>query len=293
MLRGWLTVLGLLVLVVGLAAWVYWIERSPKPKPSPLIAGFAPAAVQHIVIERQKELMEFERQGDSWRMLQPFNAPADAYHIQQLLALPAQDSSNRYAVAELDLARFGLNPPKVTVRLGTAELQFGDQNPLNFKRYLKVDGVIHLIDDILFYPLTAPATTWIEAKLLPNGNLKGLELPGFRIFAKETGRWASEPELAEADLEELLDTWRTARAVQVTPYSGEPPVGNPRVRALLDSGTLEFVVLQQEPELVLLHPEQKLSYHFYGAIGQRLLTPKPKAETDAGAAGGRDNPSGP
>jgi hypothetical protein len=293
MLRGWLSVLGLLVLVVGLAAWVYWIERPSEPKSSPLIAGFASEAVQHIVIERQTDRMEFERQGDSWRMIQPFNAPADAYHIQQLLALPTQNSSNRYAVAELDLARFGLNPPKVTVRLGTAELQFGDQNPLNFKRYLKTDGVIHLIDDSLFYSLTAPATTWIEAKLLPNGNLKGLELPGWRIFTKETGGWASEPELSSAEIEQLIDTWRTARAIEVRPYPAEPPSGSLRVRVLLDSGTLEFVVLQQEPELILLRPEQKLSYHFYGAIGQRLLTPKPKAQTDAGTAGSRDDPPGP
>lgn len=292
MTKRWLTILILLFLVVGLAAWVYWLERSPKPESPPLVANFTPDAVHHIVIERQTDRMEFERQGDSWYMTQPFNALADAYHIQQLLALPNQTSQTRYAAAELDLGRFELNPPQVIVRLENTEFRFGGQNPLNFQRYLQVGEVVHMTDDTLFHQLTAPATTWVEHKLLPAGTLRGIELPGWRITSTGTGGWTAEPEVPAAELEQLVDTWHTARAIQVTPYTDEPSPQDQRIRIAIDDKTLEFIILQREPELILLRPEQKLRYHFYGAIGQRLLTPKRQSETDAGTSRDRDDTAG-
>ncbi len=290
MSRRWLTILILLFAVVGLGSWVYWLKRAPAPK-SPPLAQITPEAVRHIVIERQDERLEFERRGENWHMIQPFDAPADAYHFKQLLALPNQTSQTRYAAAELDLARFELKPPQVILRLEDIEFRFGGQNPLNFKRYLQVGEVIHLIDDTLFHQLTAPASTWLEHKLLPAGTLQGLDLPGWHITPKDPGGWTSEPELPAAELERLVDTWRTARAIQVTPYTDEPPPQDQRIRVLIDGKALEFIVLQREPELILLRPDQKLRYHFYGAIGQRLLTPQ--TEANAGTPRGRDNAQGP
>lgn len=296
MVRRWLTILILLALVTGLGGWVYWLERAPEPK-SPPLAKITPETVRHIVIERQNDRLEFERRGESWHMIQPFNAPADAYHFEQLLALPNQTSQTRYATAELDLARFELDPPRVIVRLEDTEFRFGGQNPLNFQRYLQVGAVIHLIDDTLFHQLTAPATTWIEHKLLPAGTLQGLDLPGWRITLMDSGGWTSEPKLPAADLDRLVDTWRTARAIQVTPYTDEPPLQGQRIRALIEGKALEFIVLQREPELILLRPDQKLRYHFYGTIGQRLLTPQPQAEANpppnARTPRGRDDTQGP
>lgn len=292
MAKRWLTILGLLLLVTGLGGLVYWLERAPQPKSPPLVPAFAPDRVQHVVIERQNERLEFTRREDGWHMVQPFDAPADAYHLEQVLALPKQTSQTRYAASELDLARFELKPPKATVRLEDAEFRFGGQNPLNFQRYLQVGETVHLIEDTLFHQLTAPATTWIEHKLLPAGTLQGLDLPGWRITSTDAGGWASEPGLPAADLERLVDTWRTARAIQVTPYLEEPPAEAERIRVSIEGKALEFIILQREPELILLRPEQKLRYHFYGSIGQRLLTPKPQSETNAGTPRGRDDTSG-
>ncbi|GAB6067501.1 hypothetical protein JCM13664_08190 [Methylothermus subterraneus] len=289
MVKRWWTIFILLILVTGLAAWVYWIERAPEPTPLPLLADFDPGKVRHIVIERRTDRLEFTRAEDVWRMTEPFQALADAYHIQQLLDLPKQTSPTRYPAAGMDLARFELQPPQAIVRLDAVEFRFGGQNPLNFQRYLQVGDVIHLLDDALFYSLTAPATTWVEHQLLPQGPLQALELPGWRITATEAGGWTSEPAAPAADLERLVDTWRTARAVQITPATEEPSPEQPRIRVSIAGQTLEFVVLQREPELILLRPEQKLRYHFYGSVGQNLLTPKPSSPSDAGASRSRDD----
>lgn len=275
MSRRWLTILILVIAVTGLGGWVYWLARAPEPK-SPPLAQITPEAVRHIVIERHNDRLEFERRGESWYMIQPFNAPADAYHFEQLLAFPNQTSQTRYATAELDLARFELKPPQVILRLEDTEFRFGGQNPLNFKRYLQVGEVIHLIDDTLFYQLTAPATTWVEHKLLPAGSLQGLDLPGWHLTQTDQGSWTANPELPATELERLVDAWRTARAIQVTPYTDEPPPEAQRIRVLIEGKALEFIILQRDPELILLRPDQKLRYHFYGAIGQHLLTPQPQ-----------------
>ncbi|MCX8049365.1 MAG: DUF4340 domain-containing protein [Methylohalobius sp.] len=289
MRRRWLVILSLLFLVAGLGGWVYWLAQAPEKVSPPLLAAFAPDAVQQIVIERQNERLEFTRGQEGWRMVQPFEAPADAYHMEQLLSLPNQSSQTRYPASELDLARLELIPPKATVRLGESEVRFGGQNPLNFQRYVQIGDTVYLIEDTLFYQLTAPATTWIEHKLLPSGHVQSLELPGWRITAKEGGGWTSEPQLPSADIERLMDTWRTARAVQVNSYPQEPPPSAERIRLSVEGKVLEFIVLQREPELVLLRPEQKLSYHFYGSIGQRLLTPTLPSPSDAGASRSRSD----
>ncbi len=294
MSKRWLTILVLLVLVIGLGGGVYWLERAPKPESPPLITNFAPETVQHIVIERQNERLQFERQGQIWHMTEPFNAPADAYHIQQLLALPNQTSQTQYAAAAVgDLARLQLQPPQVIVRLEHIELRFGGQNQLDFRRYLQVGETIHLIEDTLFHQLTAPATTWVEHKLLPDGAIKELDLPGWHITLQDTGEWVSEPKLPAADIEQLVETWRTARAIQVTPDTDEPPPQNQRIRVVIEGKTLEFNILQQEPELILVRPDLKLRYHFYGTISQRLLAPKPQPDPDAGTSRGRDDTQGP
>ncbi|MBN2699990.1 MAG: DUF4340 domain-containing protein [Methylothermaceae bacterium] len=284
MSKRWWSIGILLALVIVLGGWVYWLGRTPAPQPSSPLAQIAPDAVQYILVERPGERLEFSRQGEAdWRMTRPLDAPSDAYHMEQLLSLPSRSSEKRYGVAEQDLERFGLKPPQARVCLKktvdapdcAAELLFGHQNPLNSQRYIQVGDGLHLVTDDLFHQLTAPAATWVEHKLLSDDTIRSLDLPGWHIALEEEGKWTSDPELPADRLEGLVSAWRNARAIQVTSFDGEAPLRAQRIQIKLEDETVAFVILQRKPELVLLRPDLKLQYHFYGSVGENLLSPEP------------------
>ncbi len=274
-LRGMWLVIGLLfVLVISLGGWALWLQKKPDTT-EPTLADLDPQSIQTIVIERTDDTMTFTHTPQGWIMTGPFNAPADPYHMEQVTGLPQQTSHARYRIEQPRLAQFELDPPRITVRLNDRQFRFGMQNPIDFRRYVQVDdGLVHLIDDTLMPLLNAPATSWIDSKLLPSTDIRALELPNWHVTLSEKGAWTSTPQADEKALRKLVNAWRNARAIQITPFDEEVPKQAPLIKIHLKSATLEFILLQQEPELVLLRPDLKLGYHFYGNLGRQLLGPK-------------------
>ncbi len=281
-MRGmWVSIGVLFLLVSALGGWIFWLQKTPEST-QPTLADIDPQSIQHIVIGHADETMAFTRQPSGWIMTQPFHVPADPYHMEQLTALPKQTSHAQYQISEKELAQFELAPPRILVRLDNTEFRFGMQNPIDFRRYVQVDGgPVQLIDDSLMSLLTAPATSWIDTRLLPSSSLRALELPHWHLTLTDKGTWTSKPKADAETLHELVGAWRNARAIQITPYSGEIPDEAPRIQVQLEKARIEFVLLQREPEMILLRPELKLSYHFYGNIGRRLLAPQSSEPHDS------------
>ncbi len=271
---GWRSIVVLLVLVAGLGAWVAWLQNRPQPE-EPELTGLDPQTIGKITVEYQDQVLRFERQDDGWWMQQPYTAPADSYRIEQILQLPQAKSHARYSIPRADWPRFGLEPPAAVIDLDGHRFRFGRQNPIDFRRYVQVDGqTVHLIDDTLFHLLTSPASDWLDTRLLPAGaSVRGLTLPGWRLHRSAKGSWRSEPEADPAALQRWIDEWRNARALRVAPHPGPAPKDKPTIRIDLEDGSLTFVLLAEEPEVILLRPDLELAYHFYREIGARLLQP--------------------
>ncbi|HEB77969.1 MAG TPA: DUF4340 domain-containing protein [Methylothermaceae bacterium] len=279
MVGGWRSIIVLLVLVAGLGAWVAWLQSRPEPE-EPKLADLDPQAIGRITVRYEDRMLRFRRQGDGWQMQQPLTAPADSYRIEQILQLPQATSHGRYAIPESDRSRFGLAPPKAEIELDGHTFRFGQQNPIDFRRYVQLDdGPVHLIDDTLFHLLSSPASDWLDTRLLPaTASVRGLQLPGWRVRMSEKGGWRSEPEVDPARLQRWIDAWQNARAIRVSLHEGPIPKDKPAARIQLADETLTFIILAQEPELVLLRPDLKLKYHFYSQIGARLLHPPGQQE---------------
>lgn len=273
-MTGWRPILILLILVLGLGGWVAWLQNKPQSE-EPELADLDPQAVEHITVKYKDRKLRFQRQGDAWQMRQPYTAPADPYRIEQILQLPRTKSHSRYAVPQSDWPRFGLEPPAAEIDLDGHRFRFGQQNPIDFRRYVQVDkDMVHLIDDTVFHLLTSPASDWLDTRLLPAAaSIRALELPGWRIHLSDKGSWHSEPKADPATLQRWVDEWRNARALRVSPHSGPVPKDKAIVRVQLSDEKLTFVVVEREPELVLLRPDLNLKYHFYSQIGARLLKP--------------------
>jgi len=278
-LRGmWRLIGSLSLLVIALGSWVLWLEKRPAPEEATL-ADLDPQSIQTIVIERSNGTMAFTRRAEGWFMRKPFQAPADPYHMEQVTGLPRQISHARYQIEKSNLAQFELSPPRVSVKLNDTQFRFGMQNPIDFRRYVQVDdGLVHLTDDTLMPLLNAPATSWIDTKLLPSSAIRELELPDWHVMLTEKGAWTSKPPADDTALREWVNAWRNARAIRITPFEQEIPADAPVIKVRLMDSTIEFMVLQQEPELILLRPDLRLRYHFYGHTGRRLLAPGGEAE---------------
>ena len=78
-----------------------------------------PKDVQRVTLVRATGSVELERQGEKWRMTQPFPAPADRTSVESELIgqLKTSESASFADNAATDLAKYGLDHPTLTVNV--------------------------------------------------------------------------------------------------------------------------------------------------------------------------------
>lgn len=90
----------------------------------------------------------FERSGAGWQMTRPVTATAQPARVERLVALIDSDTSDGYAVQELNLEATGLDEPIVRMRLGEdTAVFFGATEPLSGRRYVQIEDRVILLDD--------------------------------------------------------------------------------------------------------------------------------------------------
>lgn len=272
--------LGLLA-VIGIFALLAVFEPGKKPAETVPLAKIDAAAVKKIEIGG-KETLNLEKKEGHWFLTAPFQAPANGHRVDLLLKIAATASSASYPVATGELARFGLAPPGTVLRLDGLSLEFGDSDPIQQQRYVKVGETLHLVEDNFHHHLSAPATDYVEKKLLQEDpDIRKIELPGLALTREEGGKWRSEPAQDSPDpLYELVDAWKYARAFEVKRHEAKDAPAGETVRITMAEGEpLEFRILRREPELVLLRAGWGLEFQLTEETSRSLLTPK-KPETE-------------
>jgi hypothetical protein len=149
--------LGLLGLAVGLVVLALFEPGRRQPGPAPPLLELVPARIERIVVERSgQEPLAFTRRGDRWWMVAPGIGPANPVLIEAILRLVEMRCPRRYAVAEVDLKRLRLDPPRLRLWLNEREIRFGDTAPTDARRYLHVGATVFLCADAV-YPLLISA----------------------------------------------------------------------------------------------------------------------------------------
>lgn len=269
--------LALLLVVAGLAAFVFF----PRPKPAPqgvtVASRVDTAAVRRIRIERTgRPGLTFERSNGGWRLTAPIVAQANPLMMRALLDLPHERSANRYAAAGLDLSRYGLKPPRASVYFGTTRIDLGGDNPLDKRRYVLSGGGLYLIADRLSSLPESAAANWISLALLPpKAHIVQLQLPALDIRARQSAGWTLKPASAHysaAQVAALLDAWQHATALQLTTAPDTPTVAQGNIRIVLAGGTrVHLQIVASKPDLVLRNPTLGVDYHLPGAAAGKLL----------------------
>lgn len=157
-MRGrWLANLVLLVLVVLLGT----AAQRELERDAPRLTGLDPDAITRVRIERPEQpLIALARTGEGWRIGEPDAREADPARVAALLRIAAAAVS-RTLPPDAERGPLGLDPPRVRLTLDALTLSFGDTEPLAQRRYVAEGENIHLIDDLWWHLLTAPAESFV------------------------------------------------------------------------------------------------------------------------------------
>jgi hypothetical protein len=291
MRTGWIVNLLLLIGVAGLAAYAIYGRKGEDLAQYP-IAALAGAEVTRIAIEpRTGARMLLEKQGQDWFLAEPLRARADRIQVERLLDLLSARSKEKLAATELQ--RFDLDKPVMKVTFNDQAIAFGMTNPLTQDQYaLSGDGVYLLSAYYSAMVPQNPARILTHALFRPDEKPSAFVLKGLRIEQRD-GNWQLTPaprdpqaKPSQDELNHWVDDWRLASSLLTQPASGKVPVESIDVR-LADGRTLTLGVLQREPELVLVRPDEKLAFYFSSEMARRLLAaPETAPAPVRGAASG-------
>ena len=241
---------------------------------------------------KNKETLVFEKKDGLWTLTSPFAAPVNQVRVGQLLDITKAVSEANYPLKSDDLAQFGLDAPQAVLGLDDTTLQFGGNDPIKMRRYVRIAETLHLVEDNFFHHLTATATDYVDKRLIPEGaRIRDIKLPDLKASRDQQGKWTVEPHAKTGiDLAELASAWATARAIDVKRWN--PVAEGETIQIGFNEGeALEFVIINKSPELVLGRKDLGLQYTLTAETSRELLNqPKPKSE--AGPESDSDNDEG-
>ncbi|MFP5507479.1 MAG: DUF4340 domain-containing protein [Gammaproteobacteria bacterium] len=279
------TLLNLLMLAAVLALVAVTVLK-PGIEPeaeNPPLTTLDSANVQRIEIERGDTVLILERRDGGWWIAGEPTVPADPLQVDLLLRLPGERPLRSYAAADLDLVQLKLDPGQPRVRIDATEFAFGDTDPLEGLRYVRVGDRVHLIRDSYQSVLQGGRTQFTSRRLLPEGaDIAALELPDLTLRKRDDGGWDVQPapERLSADApQQLIQAWQNASALWVRSYQ---PAGDrkPVTLTLADGTQLRFELRQAEGETLLARPDLGLQYQMPEESARPLLALEAPAGND-------------
>lgn len=287
---------GALVLVVaGLAATVYFTQK--KEEKGPPLTTLAEDAVTSIRIEHPDQpAIKLEKDGMLWKLTEPVQAPTDLFQVASLVNLATLETRRTLKASEVQLPELKLEPPQFTITLNDQALAFGDIEPFEYRRYVKVGDTVALIDDPSAITVDADYSELVAKEILPgSAEIEKIAVPGLTVTRGEDGKsWTATPASDAATTDALaafVDAWQRARAMWNAKMPDDGAIGEPITLTLKD-GVVELVLVSREPQLVLDRPDLKIRYTLSKADENQLLKlpepPKEEAKADAAAPAAAD-----
>lgn len=283
----WLLNLVLLLLVAGIGVFIYL--RPPPEQSGPVthqLTEMRPDSVGRISIELPARApVRLEKREGNWYMAQPHQARASAAYAGQVLRLLYAQSSDKFPAE--DLARFGLDQPRLRLRLDDAEFSFGTFNPVTGQQYVAHAGSVYLVDTVYGELAATQPLEMLDKNLLgPLEHIAGFDFSRLEqweqsglVLERDGDTWKVITEAAaKPDQDELREWfasyWATPLATSVEPYKPERREHYPSFKVRLTDGReLQFDKIQESPEMLLARPDEGLLYHVRADVGFVLVNP--------------------
>lgn len=278
--------LALLLIVAGLSATVWFTQKKAPPKGPPLTALSADAVTHISIAHPGQPTITLEKKGAEWQLTEPVQAPTDPFEVASLVNLATQETRHTLNVADVKLADLKLDPPQFTVTLNDQKLEFGDTEPLEYRRYVRHGDSIALIDDPSGTAVDADYSNLVAKELIsPGVEIDKIDVPGLSVSRSEGKDWSATPasDAATGDaLARFVQAWRAARSMWNAAMPADGGKGEPITLTLKD-GVVHLVLVSKEPQLIIDRPDLKLRYTLSKADADTLLKLGKKAEAPAAA----------
>ena len=282
----WLLNLALLALVAGIVAFLYL--RPPPKEQGPKdyeISALKLGDFSKLSIEfPAKSPLQFEKVNGYWHMVQPYKARADQMSVQRVLSIVAATSAEKFPAT--DLARFGLDNPRLKLKLNNEEFQFGTFNPVSAEQYVAYKGAVYLLPSTYSDFASVQAVEFIDkTPFKPTEKIIGFDLSHLEQWESLRlnvdlidGNWkisAPKAKPSQDDMNAWLEGgWIQASATSVEPYTPNRRASYPSFEVKLKDGSkVHFDKLQESPELLLGRPDEGITYHFPQDVGFTMLNP--------------------
>jgi hypothetical protein len=155
-MRGGRSLLILLVLALGLGAYIYFVESERDPAATETrdkIFTVEAANIETIEVRSTEgETTSLRRNGDEWQIVAPVTAPADETVVSSITdALASTDITRVLDENPTNLAQFGLEPARLTVSFSVKgestprRLYLGSKTPTGTDAYARVEGQPRLV----------------------------------------------------------------------------------------------------------------------------------------------------
>lgn len=241
----------LLLLVLGLGAYIYWVDAEKESTPEREAAqrrafSMDPDRLEGLTIRRPEYTLTLRREGDEWQFVSPAESAASQAAVRQTLSrLRALSRGELITPADMrergqTLADFGLAVPVAVLTLedsrGSRRYRIGNPNPLGSALYVQEESSqnVMLISSDLMEILPQRADAFRDRRILgPPANalrvlsfhspdrLVRLEWLADQWILTEPFRFPADPERVAA-LVEQVGTARIERFLLPEEISGEP-----------------------------------------------------------------------
>ena len=251
----------LLVIIFVLSAIIFSNKNEIEDELLPL-SSINPKSIININVQRKNlDNLSFSKSNGVWNMITPFQFQANKARIESILKILEIKSYKKFNLDEVDIAQFSLGNPTIVLELNENKFSFGTNNPINQRRYILFNKMIHMVDDFHFPQLTTNATYFAETKLLPDKtNIISIRFPEYTIQLNN-GKWqASIPEYNEEKAKQIINKWQGVIAVSVNKY--EKQEGQKIITINSTSGNeINFAIVATAPRLILGREDLGIQYN--------------------------------
>ena len=282
----WFVNLILLVLILGVAAFIYTRPRTEaKVSQSYEISTLKLADINRASVEQPtKAPVVFEKIDGYWYVAQPYKARADQMMVNRMLSIVAAKSSDKFPAD--DLARFGLDKPRLKLKLGDDEFLFGTFNPVTEAQYVVYKDAVYMLPVSYSESAQVQLTEFLDkSPMKPSEKIVGFDFSHLEQWEETrlnvdmvNGKWTATAPKAKIDQNEMnewFDSYWTHMSVQsVEPYTPDRKATLPSFEVKLKDGSkVHFDKLQESPQLLLGRPDEGMLYHITQDIGFTLVNP--------------------
>ncbi len=269
----------LLLVAIGILSLVTHfkpgIDQQPQATP---ITSLKKDQLRRIHVNRpvREDLVFLKNASGHWDIERTPALPVDSLQMNALLRLAEQEAVRSYPVSELDLSQLQLEPPYATVFLNDTAVEFGNLEPIEGLRYVRIADRVHLIPDNYMQLIKLSYTQFVRRRLFgKDARIESITLPGLSIH-KVNQNWDIEPvqEVSADDLQAFIERWQGATSLNI--QAADPVEANEFVEIKLadNAGSIKYSIASREPELLLVRPDLGIQYRM-GNTGSELLALTP------------------